>query len=103
MWYDEVALPAVERNYSLVYRLPEFPVLQGRDGIKDAYQKGSGSVVMRATAIIEQETKSKSRIVVTEIPYLSNKSAIVEKIADLINAGTLEVRTLRPFGYESDY
>jgi len=65
---------------------PDFPtggLILGREGIKQAYATGRGSVTMRAKAEIE-EVGGKARIVVTEIPYQVNKARLVEKIAELV-------------------
>ena len=65
---------------------PDFPtagLICGTEGIRSAYATGRGSVTMRARADIE-EGKRTDRIVVTEIPYMVNKSSLVERIADLV-------------------
>ncbi len=68
---------------------PDFPtggVIMGREGIFQAYKTGRGSVKMRGKAHIERKKKSleKDKIVITEIPYQVNKSALVENIAQLV-------------------
>ena len=63
---------------------PDFPtgaLVYGRDGIRDAYEKGRGRVVMRARAEIENPEGGKPRIIVTEIPYMVNKARTIEQIA----------------------
>ena len=65
---------------------PDFPtgaLILGREGIKKAYATGRGSIKMRARAVIEEMSKGKHRIVVTEIPYQVNKARVIESIADL--------------------
>lgn len=65
---------------------PDFPtgaLIMGRDGIKQAYATGRGSVKMRARATIEDMAKGKHRIVITEIPYQVNKARTIETIANL--------------------
>ncbi len=65
---------------------PDFPtggLIQGRDGIRKAYMTGRGSIKVRARVEIEEMSKGKSRIVVTEIPYQVNKARVVETIARL--------------------
>jgi len=67
---------------------PDFPtggLILGREGIKEAYRTGRGRILIRARARIEQMQGGKHRIVVTEIPYMVNKAALVEKIAELHN------------------
>ena len=66
---------------------PDFPtggLILGTEGIKEAYTTGRGSVKMRAQVRVERMANSKSRILVTEIPYQVNKARLVEKIADLV-------------------
>lgn len=66
---------------------PDFPtggIIYGRDSIKKAFATGRGGVVIRGVANIEEGTKGKQRIVVTEIPYSVNKASLVEKIAELV-------------------
>jgi DNA gyrase subunit A len=72
---------------------PDFPTgafIHGKGGIKQAYQTGRGRFVMRAKAAIENITKERQAIVVTEIPYQVNKARLIERIADLVNDKTLD-------------
>ncbi|MFZ0477980.1 MAG: DNA gyrase subunit A [Terriglobales bacterium] len=72
---------------------PDFPtygIIHGRAGILDAYKTGRGRFMMRARAAIENVTKEKQAIIVTEIPYQVNKAKLVERIADLVNDKTIE-------------
>ena len=66
---------------------PDFPtsaVILGRDGIREAYETGKGKVVVRAkTEIEESDRTGRWQIIVTEIPYMVNKAALVMKIANL--------------------
>ncbi len=67
---------------------PDFPTggfLYGRSGIAEAYRTGRGRFLMRARAAVENMTKDKQAIIVTEIPYQVNKSKLIERIADLVN------------------
>jgi DNA gyrase subunit A len=67
---------------------PDFPtagIIHGRAGILDAYKTGRGRFMMRARAKIENLTKDKQAIIVTEIPFQVNKAKLVERIADLVN------------------
>ena len=77
---------------------PDFPtggIVEGLDGIKSAYETGRGRIVIRCRYIFEEE-KGKTSIVITEIPFESNKSNMVKKIDDIrIDKkidGILEVR-----------
>ena len=66
---------------------PDFPtgaVVCGRSGIREAYLTGHGRVRVRARTEIETDSKGKSRIIVTEIPYMVNKAELCKKIADLV-------------------
>ncbi|WP_199616876.1 DNA gyrase subunit A [Paenibacillus alkalitolerans] len=69
-----------------VVKGPDFPTagfILGREGIKQAYATGRGSVTMRARAEIE-ENNGKARIIVTELPYQVIKARLIEKIAELV-------------------
>ncbi|MGD2153159.1 MAG: DNA gyrase subunit A [Gemmatimonadales bacterium] len=64
---------------------PDFPtgaIVQGKRGIKDAYKTGRGRIVVRARAEIE-ELKRGERIIITEIPFMVNKTRLIEQIAEL--------------------
>jgi DNA gyrase subunit A len=66
---------------------PDFPtgaVVYGGAPMKQAYQTGRGSVMIRAVADIEETKKGRHQIVVTEVPYATNKATLIEKIADLV-------------------
>jgi len=74
-------------------RGPDFPtagIIFGREGIKNAYATGKGRVMVRARTDIEEFTKGRHRIVVTELPYQVNKAALVERIAELVKAKRIE-------------
>ena len=62
----------------------------GIDGIKDAYTKGRGRVIMRGKAEIKENEKGKETIIINEIPYQVNKANLIEKIADLVRDKRLE-------------
>lgn len=66
---------------------PDFPtgaIVYGGAPMKQAYQTGRGSVMMRAVADIVETKKGRHQIVVTEVPYGVNKAALIEKIAELV-------------------
>ena len=72
---------------------PDFPtaaIIHGRAGIFEAYRTGRGRFMMRARAAIENVTKEKQAIIVTEIPYQVNKARLIERIADLVNDKTID-------------
>jgi DNA gyrase subunit A len=67
---------------------PDFPTggfIYGRSGIAQAYKTGRGRFLMRAKTALENLTKEKQAIIVTEIPYQVNKSKLIERIAELAN------------------
>ena len=67
---------------------PDFPtggIIMGKSGIRKAYQTGRGKIYVRAKAEIE-EHKDRYRIVVTEIPYMVRKAALIEKIAEEVKS-----------------
>ena len=69
-----------------VIKGPDFPtgaIIMGRNGINQAYRTGRGKIRVRSVTNIEPMDGGKSRIVVTEIPYLVNKARMIEKIAEL--------------------
>lgn len=66
---------------------PDFPTgatILGKRGIEDAYRTGRGKIRVRAVSDIETMPNGKSRIIVTELPYMVNKARLIEKIADLV-------------------
>jgi DNA gyrase subunit A len=72
---------------------PDFPTggyISGREGIAQAYKSGRGTFLMRAKAAIEQKSKDREDIVITEIPYQVNKRHLIERIAELVQTKKLE-------------
>ena len=72
---------------------PDFPTgayIVGRSGIKQAYETGRGSIVVRSKIDVEEMDNGKKRIIVREIPYQVNKAVLVEKIASLVREKTIE-------------
>ena len=72
---------------------PDFPtagIIHGRSGIFEAYRTGRGRFMMRAKAAIENITKDRQAIVVTEIPYQVNKAMLIKRIAQLVNDKDIE-------------
>ncbi|MCJ7678278.1 MAG: DNA gyrase subunit A, partial [Anaerolineales bacterium] len=78
---------------------PDFPtggMIVGGEGIKLAYSTGKGRIVVRGIAHIEEMGSSRHRIVITELPYMVNKAALIERIAELAREGRLgEISDLR--------
>ena len=72
---------------------PDFPtggIIQGRQGIKDAFETGRGRIVIRSKTEIEVSESGRETIVVTEIPYMVNKREMIEKIAELVESKKIE-------------
>lgn len=72
---------------------PDFPtggIILGKSGIREAYATGRGKVITRSKTDIEDMGGGKSRIVVTEIPYMVNKSRLIERIAELVRDKRIE-------------
>ncbi|MCX7954697.1 MAG: DNA gyrase subunit A [Bacteroidales bacterium] len=73
-------------------KAPDFPtggIIYGYEGVKEAFASGRGKIVIRGKANIEVEN-NKAKIIITEIPYLVNKSELIKRIADLVNENKLE-------------
>jgi len=69
---------------------PDFPtsgLIVGTSGIEQAYRTGRGSVTMRAVVDVEEDTKGRTCLVVTELPYQVNPDALTRKIAELADSG----------------
>ncbi|ODT72890.1 MAG: DNA gyrase subunit A [Pelagibacterium sp. SCN 63-23] len=72
---------------------PDFPtggIILGRAGIRQAYETGRGSIIVRGRTSIEEVRKEREAIVITEIPYQVNKASMVEKIAELVRDKRIE-------------
>ncbi|EGO61768.1 DNA gyrase subunit A [Acetonema longum] len=81
------------KDLMLSIKGPDFPtggLILGKEGIRQAYLTGRGSVKMRAQARIEKMSNGKYRILVTEIPYQVNKARLVEAIAHLVRDKTID-------------
>lgn len=78
---------------------PDFPtggIVYGMSDLRAAYASGRGGVVVRAKTEIIEGKKESATIIVTEIPYLVNKSTLIEKIADLVREKKIEgIRDIR--------
>lgn len=90
--------PLIEDNelFELI-KGPDFPTggqILGRDGIKETFKSGKGSITMRGVADIEQIKSpgrvEKDAVIITELPFQTNKAALIERIADLVNEKKLE-------------
>ena len=87
--------PELDDLYLMRYvRGPDFPtggIIYGRQGIFDAYTTGRGRIIVRGRAEIEELAHgSRERIIITEIPFMVNKSALIEKMAELVREKKIE-------------
>ncbi|GAB3195608.1 DNA gyrase subunit A [Geodermatophilus arenarius] len=72
---------------------PDFPthgLIVGREGIEDAYRTGRGSVKMRAVVTVEEDSRGRVQLVVTELPYQVNPDNLAEAIAEAVKDGRLQ-------------
>ena len=72
---------------------PDFPtggIILGRAGIRSAFETGRGSIMLRAVADFEEVRPGRDAIIVTEIPYQVNKTSLIEKIAEMVRAKSIE-------------
>jgi len=72
---------------------PDFPtgaIIHGKQGILDCYRTGRGHITVRAKTDVEEIKKDREAIIVTEIPYMVSKAALLEKIAELVKDGPLD-------------
>jgi len=91
--YDELEDISVEELMQHVIG-PDFPtggMIVGNEGIRQAYSTGRGHLMMRGTATIEELKTGRFAIVITEIPYQLNKTSLIERIAELVREGRLDM------------
>ncbi|HEU4912704.1 MAG TPA: DNA topoisomerase (ATP-hydrolyzing), partial [Actinomycetes bacterium] len=72
---------------------PDFPtkgLIVGTQGIQDAYRTGRGSVTMRAVVEVEEDSRGRTVLVITELPYQVNPDALARKIAELADSGKVQ-------------
>ncbi len=77
---------------------PDFPtgaIVYGGAPMKQAYQTGRGSVTIRAVATIEETSKGRSQIIITEMPFAVNKATLIEKIAELHKDKKITIHDIR--------
>lgn len=89
-----IADPAITNEELMKFVIaPDFPtggIIYGYDGVRNAYTTGRGKILVRAKANIETNKQGREAIVVTELPYQVGKAGLIEKIADLVKAKSLE-------------
>jgi DNA gyrase subunit A len=74
-------------------KAPDFPtggVIYGMGGVRRAYRTGQGIVQLRSRTHVEEQRDGREQIIVTEIPYLVDKSTLLEKMADLVRGKTID-------------
>ncbi len=90
--------PSIEdRELFEIIKGPDFPTggqILGREGIRETFKTGRGSITMRGVANIEQIKSTgraeKDAVIITELPFQTNKAGLIERIADLVNEKKLE-------------
>jgi len=86
----EISVLELMENYITGPDFPTAAYILGRAGIKQAYETGRGSLVIRSKVDIEDLPNGKKQLIVTEIPYQVNKAMMVEKIAQLVRDKSIE-------------
>jgi DNA gyrase subunit A len=88
---DDPATPT--EDLLKIVKGPDFPtggIILGREGIRQAYTTGRGSITVQAKTAFEELRGGRVAIVVTEIPYLVSKAALIQRIADLVRTKKLQ-------------
>jgi len=86
--------PREELLEELIARVkgPDFPTaatIVGRRGIEDAYRTGRGSIIMRAVVEIEEDSKGRNQLVITELPYMVNPDNLLVRIVEQVDGGKI--------------
>ncbi len=90
--YDTIDEVGVQELMQFIHG-PDFPtggIIVGREGILAAYGEGKGRIVVRGVAHIEDQSANRQRIVITELPYMVNKAALIERIAELVREDRID-------------
>jgi DNA gyrase subunit A len=94
---DDPDIP--QEDLEEIVKGPDFPTggfVCGIDGVRDAYRSGRGRIVMRARAEVERIDANHDRIIVREIPFMVNKSRLIEQIAELVrDKKIVDIRDMR--------
>jgi len=89
-----IADPNITSEELLAYvSAPDFPtggIIYGYEGVRSAYTTGRGKMLVRARASVETSKTGREAIIITELPYQVAKAGLIEKIADLVRAKSLE-------------
>ena len=88
-WESEITIDELMQYI----KAPDFPlggIIYGYNGVKEAYNTGRGSIIIRAITEIEEDAKGRNMIVASTIPYGVNKSEMIKKTAELVKAGKIE-------------
>jgi DNA gyrase subunit A len=87
---DDVGTPDLMRYV----KGPDFPtgglILDDGEGLRQAYSTGRGRITVQAKMHVEDMGRGRSRLIISELPFQTNKSALIERIADLAREGTIE-------------
>ncbi len=90
-WLDDQAISVEDLMKHLP--APDFPtggIIVGTSGLRQAYETGRGSIIMRSRSMVEEGRGDKRSLVLTEIPYQQGKNALVEKIAEAVKDKRIE-------------
>ncbi|MBI9050687.1 MAG: DNA gyrase subunit A [Anaerolineaceae bacterium] len=91
--YDDLDSVSMEDLMQYV-KGPDFPTggtIVGQEGIRQAYSTGRGRIVIRAKSEIKEIKNGRFAIMITEIPYQVNKSTLIERIAELVRSGKIDM------------
>ncbi len=87
---DDVGTPDLMR----FVKGPDFPtgglILDDGEGLRQAYSTGRGRIIVQAKMHVEDMGRGRRRLIISELPFQTNKSALIERIADLVREGTLD-------------
>ena len=88
----EASKEELQKELSKLIPGPDFPtggVIVGKSGVQEAYRTGRGSITMRAVVDIEEDSKGRPNLIITELPYQVNPDNLKLKIAELVDSGKI--------------
>ena len=88
----EASKEELQKELSKLIPGPDFPtggVIVGKSGLQEAYRTGRGSITMRAVVDIEEDSKGRPNLIITELPYQVNPDNLKLKIAELVDSGKI--------------